>query len=263
MTEAKDNSSLPLLLSITGAVLAVAIGGWFLWYENEGTQIVNPATSAEETAPESAAAPARNLLETEAAPEPPEEASTDVELELRKARLAADADILILPASQSALFYYGRVLKAEPQHAIANAELEAMLAKVEKTTTEHLAAREFDEAYAIAVLVARQRPEHTLVAETQRTLDDYTEQLVAEAIQQAQNGDNGQTTELLATAESLPGRNPDYFTAIRESVADIQRVRRAAASDRAQRAQLADSEGRAAWVARIQHEIASATSCSV
>ena len=29
MTEAKDNSSLPLLLSITGAVLVVAIGGWF------------------------------------------------------------------------------------------------------------------------------------------------------------------------------------------------------------------------------------------
>ena len=29
MTEATENSSLPLLLSITGAVLVVAVGGWF------------------------------------------------------------------------------------------------------------------------------------------------------------------------------------------------------------------------------------------
>ena len=257
MTEVKDNSSLPLLLSITGAVVAVAVGGWFLL--NKEPVDTAPAAIVEETpvaeeATESASEP--DAEQEEPAAEAPTEVSADVDAELRKARLAADAEIFIFPATQSAFYYYDRVLRADPEHAVANAELDAMLARVASTVTQHLEAQRFDNAFEIASIVARLRPEHFLVLETQRTLDEYTEQLVAEAIQQAQDGNDRQAREVLATAAALPGRNPEYFTAVRGSIGDIRQVRQAAEKDRADRALLAENEARAAWVASIQSAVA-------
>ncbi len=52
MTEVKDNSSLPLLLSITGAVVVVAIGGWFFLNQEPvdatPTDVVAEAPAAEQ-----------------------------------------------------------------------------------------------------------------------------------------------------------------------------------------------------------------------
>ena len=255
MTEVKDNSSLPLLLSITGAVVAVAIGGWLLL--NQEPADTTP-TAAVENAPV-----AEQATSIDVASEPAAEAqaaagrpAADVGAELRKARLAADAEIFIFPATQSALYYYGRVLRAEPGHAVANAELDAMLAQVASTVTEHLEAQQYDNAYEIATIVARLRPEHSLVLETQRILDEYTERLVAEAIQHAQDGNDQQAREVLATAEALPERNPEYFTAVRGSIADIQDVRMAAEKDRADRALLAENDARSAWATSIRNAIA-------
>jgi len=251
MTEVKDNSSLPLLLSITGAVLAVAVGGWFLLNRE-------PADSNEPIAeaPVEQIAPVEAKDETLAESHEPVAVLADVNAELRKARLAADADVLVFPATQSALFYYGRVLRADPEHAVANAELDAMLAQVAIAVAEHLESQEFANAHEIAKLVARLRPEHTLVMDTQRTLDDYTEQLVAEAIQHSQDGNDDQASAALATAAALPGRNPDYFTAVRASISDIRNVRQAAEQNRAQRARLAEDDAKAAWAASIRKAIA-------
>jgi len=244
MSEATDNSSLPLLLSITGAVVAVAVGGWFLLNQESfrpdaglDIPIDVPASSTAETAE-------------------PDDDKLDVDSELRKARLAADAEILVLPATQSALFYYGRVLHIDPQHAIAIAELDAILAKESQVVTRHLAAQEYDDAYKIAVLVARLEPEHALVIETQTTLDALTEELVHQSINSAQKGNDKQSDQLLATARALPGGNPNYFSAISDSIAEVRTVREAAARDRAQRAQLAADDARAAWVERTQAAIA-------
>ncbi len=256
MTEVKDNSSLPLLLSITGAVVVVAVGGWFLLNREPAdtapAAIVEDAPVAEQVI-ESESEPSE---ESQPAAGTPENGSADVDAELRKARLAADAEIFIFPATQSAFYYYDRVLRTDPENAVANAELDAMLAQVAPTVTEHLAAERFDNAFEIATIVARVRPEHFLVLETQRTLDDYTEQLVDEAIQLAQDGDEQKAGEALAKAEALPGRNPEYFTAVRSSIADIQDVRRAAEEDRADRALLAENEARAAWVASVRSAVA-------
>ena len=252
MTEAKDNSSLPLLLSITGAVVAVAAGGWFLLNQEpaDTTEMIENAPVAEQaTISEAESEPA---VETQPAAD---SSTADVDAELRKARLAADAEIFIFPATQSAFYYYGRVLRAEPDHAVANAELDALLARVGSTVTQHLEAQRFDNAHEIATIVARLRPEHFLVLETQRTLDDYTEQLVAEAIQHAQDGNDQRAREALATAEALPGRSPEYFTAVRGSITDIRDVRLAAEQDRANRAKLAADEARAAWVRSIRNAI--------
>lgn len=257
MTEAKDNSSLPLLLSITGAVVAVAIGGWFLLNQQSVRQdagsdlpvnaqavgIDDVAVVDDQDAPAMIEAVAPTTSSDD-------EGDLNVDTELRKARLAADAEILVLPATQSALFYYGRVLNADPQHAVARAERDAVLANVSQVVSQHLAAEEYGEAYEIAVVVAAQVPEHALVIETQTTLDALTEDLVQQSISSAQRGDDQVADELLATALALPGRNPRYFSAIRDSIAEIRSVREAASRDREQRAQLAADDARTAWVER-------------
>ena len=262
MTEVKDNSSLPLLLTITGAVLAVVIGGWFLLNQQtrapdseaqDAAPEINAVTRIEDVAPETAEAGPGSATETRS--EPVEEALTNVDAELRKARLAADAEVLVLPATQSALYYYGRVLRAEPQHAIAAAELDAILTRVSKDVSESLDNEDYESAYETAVLVARQVPEHELVLETQRVLDELTEQLVDQAIQLAQDGDDDGANKILSSVASLPGRNPDYIAAIRDSINEIRDVRVAAERDRAQRARLAAGEARAAWLAQTRAAI--------
>jgi len=267
MTDVKDNSSLPLLFAITGAILLVAVGGWFFLEQQESVPAttqssppVEPPASAITNTVDAPLPGPQTLVESEPEVEPVVEqtdtALTGADAELRLARLAADADILVLPAEQSALHYYGRILDADPGHAIANAELDTILASVAQTVTQHLDAGEFDDAYKIAALVAKRRPEHSLVTETQQTLDDYTEQLIGQAMQSVRDGDDDQASRNIATAEGLPGRNPDYFIAIRDSISEMQEVRQAADRDRAQRARLANSEARAAWVARIRAAIA-------
>ena len=271
MTETKDNSSLPLLLSMTGAILLVAVGGWF-YLDQDSTPTgggdragaaVRSASMA--SAPE---APATTQVDEtdEDAPEPAPEAATieeaveapapaGVDTELRMARMAADADILVFPEEQSALHYYGLVLAAEPNNAVAIAELDAILASVAQTVAGHLDAEEWDEAYRIAVLVARLRPEHTLVLETQARLDDYTEQLVEEAVELARAGKDRDADELVATAAALPGRNPEYLAAIRDSISEIRGVRVAAERDRKRRAKLAADQARTAWVNSVRSAI--------
>jgi len=274
MTEAKDNSSLPLLLSITGAVLVVAVGGWFFLDQDAPPPPAVPSTIASGLAASAVGSEATNTeASVDAAPagsvsaaivnEPAIDSTTDRgataepddDAELRKARLAADADILVFPENQSALHYYGRVLGTDPANEVAIAELDTVLTRVEQTVTQHLVAEEFDAAYAIAVLVAKQRPEHSLVRETQQTLDAYTEELVAAAIQHAQDGNDDQAGEALAVAEALPARNPSYFVAIRDSMAEIRDVRVAAQADRNQRAQMAADQARVAWVESVRAAI--------
>ncbi len=272
MTETKDNSSLPLLLSITGAVVVVAVGGWFYLGQEDAPPpqaapkaSIVPAESfatAEETTPaedaeavlgaELAEVP-ETTAEIVAAPMVSDTSATDAEL--RKARLAADADILVLPREQSALYYYGLVLDAEPDDAVAAAELDAILTRVEQTVTQHLEAEDYDSAYEIAVLVAGVRPDHSLIAQTQQTLDGYTEELVGQAIQLAQEVKDKQAEEILTAAQGLPGRNPDYFVAIRDSITEIRDARRAAERDRAQRARMAANRARAAWVQAVRDAI--------
>lgn len=267
MTQAKENSSLPLLLSISGAVVAVAAGGWFFLDQETPVPTVTEKKLTASLSPSkitsAAVIPSQDTIETivvepvaDAGAALREELSPDVEADLRKARLAADADILVFPPEQSALHYYSRVLNADPRHDIALAEFDAMLTRVAQSVSQHLAAQEYDNAYEIAVLVAKQKPEHALVVATHQTLDDYTEKLVAQAIQHAQDGNDEQAVQVLAIAESLPGRNPEYFTAIRDSIAEVREVRVAAQRDKERRSDLAEGEARAEWVEGVRNAIA-------
>ena len=260
MTDVKENSSLPLLLTITGAVVIVVIGGWFFL----NRQSAEPPPD-ERSAPQAAVANGSSevieetfeapSLEGEEETEPPAEAASSVDVDLRKARLAADAEIFVVPATQSALHYYGLVLEAEPGHAVAAAELDAVLMRVNQDVLELLENARYVDAYEIALLVAAQTPEHELVLATQAALDAHTEALVEEAIARAQADDDKRADELLAEVESLPGRNPEYLVAVRESLEEIREVRIAADRDRAQRARLAANEAKAAWTAQVRSTI--------
>lgn len=261
MTEAKDNSSLPLLLGITGAVLAVAVAGWYFLNQQSAPLPVatEDALSVEEVGVadvEPGNGTDSGTADVIDAPLPaPEVPSTDVDAELRKARLASDADILVLPASQSALYYYGRVLAAEPGHPIASAELEAVLARVSQTVTQHLVDDQYAEAWEISTLVSRYQPEHALVTKTEQTLGARAEQMVEQAIQLAQSGDDEGAVRILNEASQVPGRNAQYFSAVQDSINEIRDVRSAADDDRAQRAQLAADEARGAWVTSVRNAI--------
>ena len=265
MTDVKDNSSLPLLLSITGAIVAVAIGGWFLLNNQSEAPVGIPDAPLEEPAAIPAASPDTVASEVTGGAPASSAGSADVVLtdddrlnldaELRKARLAAGAEILALPTGQSALFYYGRVLAIDPKHEVASAERDAIVERVAQDVSQYLATEEYDAAYEIAVLVAKQVPEHSLVIETQETLDTLTEELVQRSIKAAQDGNDNEANQLLRSALALPGRNPRYFDALRDSIAEIRSVREAAARDRAQRALLAASDARAAWVEKTRAAI--------
>lgn len=247
MTDDTENSSLPLLLAVSGAVALVAVGGWYLLDQEPAL----PASAEFVPAPSPEA-----MLEEESLTEPSVAAETiDLDAELLKAQLAADADILIFPPSQSALFYYGNILEVDPQHAVANAELDAALARVAQAVAEHLNAGEYTQAYEIAELVAAYRPEHELVTNTQRILDAQTEALIQQAIKHTQDGDDEAAASTLAEAEALPGHNADYFVGVRGSIQEIQQVRQAAEQDRVQRSRLAAAQARDAWVASTRDAI--------
>lgn len=238
-----------MLLVISGAVLLVAVGGWYLLEQEQAvpasTEIAPPLPILSEITPE----------KTAQKESPIDDTTVDLDAELLKAQLAAEADILVYPPSQSALYYYGNILKIDPQHAVANAELDAVLARVARTVAGNLADGEYAQAYDIATLVAGYRPEHQLVVDTQRNLDGQTEALVQQAIQHTQDGDDDAAAGVLADAEALPGHNPDYFVGVRSSILEIQQVRQAADEDRQQRSRLAAEQARQAWVTSTREAI--------
>ena len=260
MTETTDNSSLPMLLGITAAVVVVAVGGWFYLEQADAPAVEAPSQpDTFESLAEAAAPEAEEVVpdpeETVATPESEIEDTADVDAELRKARLAAGADILVFPDGQSALYYYAQVLEMQPGHELASAELDSMLGTVARSVSEQLARGEFDNAYAVAVQVAQIRPDHALVTEVQQTLDGITEEQVDIAIRSAQEGDDAEAERLVAEVEGLPGRNPQYIAAVRESIEEIRQVRVAAEEDRTARALLAATEAKDAWVTSVSGAI--------
>lgn len=269
MTDATDNSSLPLLLAITGAVVVVAVGGWFFLEQDapqpersyepppqllvssvvpKPTAVAASTNVASDVATDGVEAPATIATETVEIVATP---VNNVEVELHKARLAADAELYVFPADQSAFHYYGQILSVDPYHALASAELDAVLGKVAVTVNQHLNDGTYVDAYAISQVVATLRPEHELVINTQRTLDQLTENMVAAAVQNARNGKDDEANQLLVDVANLPGRNAGYIVAMRESIDEIRDVRIAAERDRANRAKLAENDAKAAWVASV------------
>ena len=259
MTTPAEKSSLPLLLGLTGAVLAVVGVGWFYLDSEPAAEPTEPAWTVSS---EPAAHPEETIAEevetgevTDEETPVVEEAVTSVDADLRKARLAAGADILVFPESESALFYYNRVLQANPDDSVVDAELTAVLASVETSVEALLNDERFDDAYEIASVVTRYAPDHSLVATTQETLDRRASAFIDQALEQARAGDDRAADEAFGAAAALPGRNAQYLAAVRSSIADIRQARADAARDRERRAQLRADEARQAWLTAVRRSI--------
>ena len=141
----KEYTSSPIALGIAGAIVVSALGGWLMLINDASPEAIDEPT-------------ANSLLAIAPSNAPSTESTIDVDVELRKGRLSADADLLVSPPGQNALHFYGRVLAADPDHQVANAELDALLALISVIVDDHLAANEFDDAYDLALSASRHMP---------------------------------------------------------------------------------------------------------
>lgn len=259
MEDPTDKSSLPLLLAMTGAVLLVAGGGWIYLGRDQGPQAVPNTVATEETAaPVTEPLADEEVVEDATAAEPVPESVDDstLEADLRKARLASEAEILVFPESASALLYYSRALRQAPDNAVVIAEFDAVLGRIEQTVRQHLDAGELIAAYELSSRVEAHRPDHPLVVATQQLLDSNAEALIESALQSARNGDDDGAAASFAQATALPDRNSEYLNAVRTTLAEIRETRLQAERDRQARSRLADNQARAAWAAAVRQEIA-------
>ena len=256
MENENQNSSITILLVICVAVLAIVGLGWFLLDGDSGSEAESAIVDNESTGP--AAAPVSSGTEqAEAEPDTAVETApaSGIDADLRKARLAAEADILTDPENQSALHYYGKVLSVEPYHEIANAELGAVLGRLAITATELLDTENYDEAYRLAQKVEPVRPDHALVNNVQQTLNRVSGELVTQAMQLAEDGDNDGASATLARAEALPGQNRNYFQAVRESIDDLLQARIDAAAEQAENERLAAARAVREWMEKVRGAI--------
>ena len=148
------------------------------------------------------------------------------------------------------------MLKAAPDHEIANAELDAVLGQLSVTASTYLSAQRYDAAYDLSMHVSRIRPDHALVNDVQQTIDQLAGDFVTEAMQAAEAGEEETATALLAQAESLPGRNARYFQAVRESVDDLLEAQATAEAERVETAQADAARETRSWMEKVRGAIA-------
>lgn len=268
MDDENQNSSINVLLIICASLIAIVGGGWFLLDGDTGDRSTPPgvARNAALVAPPvsdevgdvamPAETPATQPETIVVTPEPaPTAATAQVDADLRKARLAAEADILADPSDSSALYYYGRVLEVEPGHEVAVAELNAVLGQLAIRATGLLAEERYEEAYELSNKVARIRADHALVNEVQQTLDQMSGELVTTAMQLAETGDGETALATLAQAEALPGRNRQYFQAVKDSIADLLQASAEAQAELVESQKAAAALATANWMEKVRGAI--------
>lgn len=252
----EEYSSSPIVLGIAGAIIVGALGGWLLLNNFSSTPPVEPVDASTTLAialPRIAGEAVSVVTDTNSAIDK----LVDVDADLRKARLSADADLLVSPPQQNALYFYGRVLAAEPDHPIANAELDALMAGISIIVDDHLAAQEFDEAYDLAVSAARHIPDHPLVDAMRVDLNEFAAALVTEATLLAEEGNDDDASATIARLDGMPGLSAEYVGAARTAILDIQQSRLTAEQERLDADRLAtESAELAEWEQKVRGAIA-------
>lgn len=275
MPDHKEYSSLPLIVATSAAVVLSFVVGWLLLMpaplsgplpapqaETEPLPVRPPLALPDPDTQEAVAMveiAAAEPLDIAPPLAPPEEADTapeiDIEVELRKARFAADADLLVRPPNGNALYYYGRVLAADPEHPQASAELDAVLARVALAVSEHLSADEIDAAYELAMRVAAARPDHPLVAAMRSTLDDRSNRLIDTAMNLTRAGNDDAAANVMATLAELPGVDRNVLAATDEYVANLRRSRIAEERARTEAERAANEQAVADWSEKVRGAI--------
>lgn len=267
----RQYSSLPLIFATTAAVVVCFLVGWFVW-DTADTSDGSLAAVSDELQPAAPAEPPGQVAGSDSNDEPDgratdindtldvspavtTEAPIDVESELRKARLAASADMLVTPPQHNALYFYGRVLGAQPEHDLAKRELDAVLAQVALQVSNHLANADYDNAYTLATLVERVSPYHPLVLRTRSAVAERADRMLASARRNAETGNDADAELALARAETLPGLDPAYLLAARASVEEARSARIQSELEQLEAERLAVEEASAEWAGRIRGAI--------
>ena len=267
-----------IVLIISVALLAIVGVGWFALDSDTGgaeapVAVVPSDSAASDSEPvaedastvleDSADAPNTSEPEAQAAEKEPAEpddaevpaVAQTVETNLRKARLAAEAEMLISPDKRSALHFYSLVLAEDPGNPLAEAELDAVLGRLAVRATELLDGEDYAQAFDLSQRVARLRPDHVLVNNVQQTVNQVSGDLVTAAMQQAEAGDAAAALATVQEAANLPGSNRDYLQAVRDSINDLLQARQEAAqAAEAQRQNAARAV--ADWMERVRAAIA-------
>ena len=272
-SRSRQYSALPLILATTAVVVVCVLIGWFVLDTDSASTGDAPLAAASDDTPPAAPAEVTQPIgdtnsteETDPAPTGPDETLAappaanpttpiDVESELRKARLAAGADMLVDPPQQNALYFYGRVLRASPQHEPAQRELDAVLAQVALQVSDFLANADFDNASRLATLVAPVSPDHPIVRRTQSAITERADRLLASARQNAEAGNDADAELALAGAEILPGLDSAYLLAARASVEEARSSRIQNELEQQEAERLAAEQASVEWAGRIRGAI--------
>jgi TonB family protein len=243
MTHPKEYSSVPIAIGIAGVILVSAASGWFLFKEDAsahagGRDDVAPLQLANLTSPSVAAV-----------------GDYDIDADLRKARLAADADLIAAPPRRNALYYYARVLKADSEHRLAIAETAAVLSRASQMVNDYLAVDNYEDAYVLAARVSAHRFEHPLVDSIRNALTDYAAELLVQAREFAEAGDDTQATAVLAELEQLSGLSTEFVAAASKSVVEIQQARTEARQNKLEKEQLAADKEVSDWALQVRDAI--------
>lgn len=213
MRETKQHSSLPLILATAGAVFILFSLGWLLLNDRSEDNTRAIVSQAEI----SSANAANDTQQTH-------DVAVDIPSELRNARLAASAGMLVSPVQQNALYYYSRILTTEPGHVAARRELDNTLAQLSTRVSQLLTEGSLEEAYGLARPVESLQPDHPLVGLTQDALNRRANELTAAARRFARNGENDRANAALTAAAALPAIDPRILSRGRRSVAANRRL---------------------------------------
>lgn len=230
MAQPKEYSSIPIALVIASVILISAVSGWFLFRDYSSTQ----ASGGEAAEPIQLASLSSQSVAAVS--------QHEIDADLRKARLAADAGLIASPAERNALYFYGRILGVDSGHRLANAEVSFLLARVEQMVNDHLAIGNYDDAYLLAAHVTAQGIDHTIIGSIRTALTDFASDMALSAKELAERGDDAQAMEVLASLDQLAGLSPDFRAATRRSVIAIQRARNEAEQSRLEDERIAANE---------------------
>lgn len=247
MSETTENSSIPILLVISVSIL-VAVGGGWLLYDHFAA---SGAPAGQARAPE-ATAPLEEL------PDEVPAADADIDVSLRKARLAAGAGVLTDPEGQSALHLYGLVLAADPDHEAARAELDGILDRLSERAAEYLESGAYYDAHRLAERVEAVRPAHGLVDRVRQYLDELERTKLTEAMSQAESGEFEAAMTLVSEAENLPGGELGDYAAVRGSIEEMRAAQEEAEQAERERLETERREEQqqlGAWMDRVRGAI--------
>ncbi|MEM7610774.1 MAG: energy transducer TonB [Pseudomonadota bacterium] len=155
---------------------------------------------------------------------------------LSRARLAADAGLLVEPASSNALYYYSLYLEQEPESEDVGAELGDLLDRIGVLITDATEAEDWSRGSFIVNQVSNAGLSHASLEQFDTDLDVYRASQRSTALAAAGNGDERAANAALDRLAALPRSSTAELLELRSEVRDAlvaERVAREAAAERA------------------------------